>query len=198
MQQIKTGHWHKWVKGMWKDKMVQATFWFNLLYSASFPSVHIWLMREVTEKMLSFNSMFVCVATIVFNIVWNKYSDKLYKFFPALCIVETGIYTILHIMAILGIVSSSVYYVIDTMVIALVTRNMICGGNKLRSIAYTNNRREKYDNTIMIANSIATLLGGFVALISYMQIHVALIVLQVALVVDNIFYILAYYDMKRK
>lgn len=181
---------------MWKDKIVQATFWSNLFYSASFPFIHIWLMREVTEKMLSFNSMFICVAIIVFNTLWNKYSNKLYKFFPLLCILETVTYIILLTIVILGFVSPSIYYIIDTMTIALITRNVICGGNKLRSLAYQKDKREKFDNTIMIANAVATLVGGFVALMFDMPIWIAMIVLEVSLVVDNIFYILAYYENK--
>ena len=181
---------------MWKDKMIQAGFWSQLFYSISYPFLHVWLMRKVSEQMLSANQIIICIAIIIFNTIWNKYSDKLYKFFPALTITETLAYAIIHTMVIFGLINEIAYYIIDTILFSLITRNMICGGNKMRSIVYKGEKREKYDNTLMIATAIATLIGGSVALIVKIPIWVTFIISWLGLSIDNLFYILAYYENK--
>ena len=66
---------------MFKDLMVQATLWSGIFYAMSYPYIHLFLMKQIDEKMVSLNQIFGCLCIITINSVWNKYSDKLYKHF---------------------------------------------------------------------------------------------------------------------
>lgn len=177
---------------MFKDFMVQACLWSNLFYSMSYPFIHVYLMRQVSEKLVSVNQVFSCICIIIINSLWNKRSNNLYKLFPLIMMIEAVSYLILNLAIIIGVSDGVTYYIVDTLLFCLISRNMICGANKLRSLIYIGDSREKYDNTIPIAASIATLIGGTIAIIVNIPINVAFMISWVGLSIDNLFYYLAY------
>ena len=70
---------------------------------------------------------------VIFGWLWNKKSEKLFNFYPVFCVLETtlGIMTTAYAITTHNIMA---YYLLDTFVFAIVTRNICCGGVKLREI----------------------------------------------------------------
>jgi len=179
---------------IYKDLMIQACFWSSLFYSTSYPFIHLYIMRgdSVNAKMVSICQIIICISIILINNIWNKYSKVLYKYFRCFMAMESITYLILTIGVIISIFSPAIYYVADTILFALITKNIICGGNKLKSMVYKDDEREKYDNTIPIASAVATLIGSLFAFVLHIPIQFAFILSWIGLTVDNIFYWLAY------
>ena len=180
------------VMKIFKDLMVQATLWSGIFYAMSYPYIHLFLMKQINEKMVSVNQIFTCLCVIIINSVWNKYSDKLYKYFGIFMFGEGFLYLILKLSIIFNIASPITYYAVDTLLFGLITRNIICGANKLRSKIYKGEQREKYDNTIQIAGSIATLIGAGIAVVIELPIQGALFIGWLAISLDNLLYWIAY------
>ncbi len=172
--------------------MIQACLWSSLFYSMSYPFIHLYLMRNITEKMVSLNQIAICVFIIVVNNIWNKYSDKLYKYYKHILATEGILYLILHLGMVFNKLSPIYYYAIDTFLFCMVTKNIMCGGNKLRSKAYKDENREKYDNTVQIVAAVATLCGASIAIALDIKIQVAFILSWIGIAVDNVFYWMAY------
>lgn len=183
---------------MYKDLMIQACFWSSTFYSMSYPFIHLYIMKDasITEKVISSNQIFICLTIIIINSIWNKHSSKLYKYYKAFILIESIAYLVLTIGAISTTLSPLYYYTIDFILFGFISRNVICGANKLRAFIYNGETREKYDNTISIASAIATLIGSFIAIIINIPIEVAFAISWIGLVIDNIFYWIAYNKTK--
>lgn len=184
---------------MFKDYMVQACLWSNMLYAMSYPSIHVYVMRRIDEKLVSVNQLVCCLFVIVANSIWNKYSDKLYRLFPLLALMESIAYAILNISVILGVTNMTVYYIADMILYCLISNNIICGATKLKSLVYnSSDAREKYDNTIRIASSLATIIGAGAAIIIDIPIAIAFLIGLIGINVDNVFYYIAYRKADQK
>lgn len=183
---------------MFKDLMIQASFWSNLLYTIAYPVIHLYLMQYINAKIMSISSIVICLSTIIVNFIWNKYSNRLYKFFNYFLFLEGLSYFILTIVLILNFVSPIYYYIIDTILLSLITKNIVCGGNKLRSIIYRKEQREKYDNTSQIAVNAACLIGYGINVILDISINIALVISLLGIIIDNIFYSIIYIKENKK
>lgn len=180
------------------DGMLLATFITTLFYSATYPFIHKEIMINVSEAVIAINQIINCVSIIFFSILWNKYSDKLFKYYPIICICET----------VLGILSSAwatitgnilAYYIIDTLIFAIVTRNICCGGVKLRALRYsTEKSRECYDNNNNSASAMATIIGSVIAMVLKFDFITMLWIATIGNAVDNIFYIAIYKKQTKK
>ena len=85
------------------------------------------------------------------------------------------------------------YYIIDTLIFAIVTRNICCGGVKLRAIRYkTETDREHFDNNNNSMSAIATIIGSMLAIILKLDFIAMLWLATIGNAVDNIFYIFIY------
>lgn len=177
--------------------MLLATFITTLFYSATYPYIHKEIMQNVSETVIAINQIINCISIIFFGAVWNKYSNKVFKYYPAICVTET----------ILGVLSSLwatitgnvlAYYVIDTLIFAIVTRNICCGGVKLRAIRYkTETEREHFDNNNNSANAIATIIGSVIAMVLELDFVAMLWLATIGNAVDNVFYIFIYRNTLR-
>ena len=96
---------------MFKDLMIQASFWSNLLYTIAYPVIHLYLMQYINAKIMSISSIVICLSTIIVNFIWNKYSNRLYKFFNYFLFLEGLSYFILTIVLILNCVSPIYYFI---------------------------------------------------------------------------------------
>ena len=105
---------------------------------------------------------------------------------------ESFLYLVLKLSIIFNIASPITYYVVDTLIFGFITRNIICGANKLKAKIYKEEQREKYDNTIQIAGSIATLIGAGIAVFIEIPIQCALFIGWIAITIDNLLYWIAY------
>lgn len=179
------------------DGMLLATFITTLFYSASYPYIHKVIISNVSETVIALSQIINCVSIVFFGLMWNRYSQKLFKFYSAFCIFET----LLSITStVIAVITGNIfaYYVIDTLIFAIVTRNICCGGVKLRALRYsTETAREHFDNSDNSASAVATIIGSVLAMILKLDFIPMLWIATVGNAVDNIFYI-AIYNKERE
>lgn len=179
---------------MFKDELILANFISNLFYSIAYPAVHFTLIKDVGEKMIALNSIVICLDGVVFPMLWNK-CPKLYKSYGYLLSAEGLTYTLIGVLVCLGLISNTLYYVLDTILFSLISKNIICGGNKLRAIRYNNETaREHYDNGSALVANFSSLLGFGVSYVVTLPNSVAFILITIGICIDNVFYYKAYKD----
>src|SRR3712207_4218286 len=164
------------MKTLLKDKLLMANFLSNLFFSFSFPTIHCFLINNINQRIISLNSIVTCISGILFPIIWNKYSDKLYVKWRYLLSAETIAYTIAIMLMLFGKINGRIYYFVDTLFFAVITKNIICGNNKLKSIRYAkDNEREQYDNNCNIVTNCSSLIGFGTSFLFNMQIKIVFI-----------------------
>ena len=174
------------------DGMLLATFITTLFYSATYPYIHKEIMQNVSDTIIALNQVINCLSIVILGSLWNKKSDKLFKFYPVLCISETILSVCSTIWATLT-QNILAYYIIDTLIFAIVTRNICCGGVKLKAIRYkTETDREHFDNNNNSMSAIATIIGSVIAIILKLDFVAMLWLATIGNAVDNIFYIFIY------
>lgn len=174
------------------DGMLLATFITTLFYSASYPYIHKVIISNVSENVIALSQIINCVSIVFFGAVWNRYSQKLFKLYSTFCILETLLSISSTVIAVLtGNILA--YYVTDTLIFAIVTRNICCGGVKLRALRYnTETAREHFDNSNNSASAVATIIGSAIAMILKLDFIPMLWIATVGNAVDNVFYIAIY------
>lgn len=179
------------------DGMLLATFISTIFYSATYPYIHKEIMQVASETIIAVNQIVNCISIVLFGWLWNK-TSRLFKYYSSLCVIET----------LLGVISSLIatltgniiaYYIIDTLIFSVVTRNIICGGNKLRALRYnTETAREQFDNNDLSASAVATIIGSVLAMILRLGFIPMLWIATIGNAVDNIFYIAIYRKQTKK
>jgi len=176
------------------DAMLAATFLTTLFYSATYPYIHKEIMTVVSDNLISVVQIINCLSVIIYGGVWNKFSDKLFQFYPLFCIGET-VFGIASTCFAIYTKNIAAYYIVDTLIFAIVTRNICCGGVKLRSIRYkTERERERFDNNNNSASALATIVGSIIAISLNLDFSVMLSVATFGNAIDNIFYLRIYKD----
>ena len=180
------------------DGMLLATFLTTIFYSATYPFIHKLIMENVSDNIVALNQIINCLSIVILGSLWNKKSDKLFKYYPAFCIGETllGIFSTIWATTTNNIMA---YYIIDTLIFAIVTRNICCGGVKLRAIRYnTEEDREHFDNNNNSSSAIATIIGSVIAMMLNLDFAAMLWLATLGNAVDNIFYIFIYKSTQSK
>lgn len=175
------------------DGMLIATFLTTIFYSATYPFIHKEIMSTVSDSMVAITQIINCLSVVILGSIWNRNSDKLFKKYPTFCIVET-ISTILS--ATYVTISSNIlaYYIIDTLLFSIITRNIVCGGIKLKVLRYSSEKeREHFDNNNNSVSAIATIIGSVIAMVLDLNFVIMLWLATFGNVVDNIFYIFIYF-----
>lgn len=173
------------------DEMLLATFLTTIFYSATYPYIHKEILSTVSEDLIAISQIINCISVVGFGALWNK-TSKLFEHYHMLCVAETLLSIGSSLIATMtrNIVA---YYIIDTLIFAIVTRNIICGGNKLRAMRYaTEVERERFDNNNQSANAIATIVGSVLAMVLKLDFLPMLWIATVGNAIDNIFYIAIY------
>ena len=180
------------------DGMLIATFLTTIFYSATYPYIHKEIMANVSDSVISLSQIINCLSIVILGSLWNKKSDKLFKYYPIFCIGET----ILSMCSTIWAVSTHnimAYYIIDTLIFSIVTRNICCGGVKLRAIRYNSEtEREHFDNNNNSASAIATIIGSIIAIILDLNFSFMLWLATLGNAIDNIFYIFIYKNTQKK
>lgn len=178
----------KFLKEIIKDKLLLANFISTLLYSVSFPVVNYNLISSVGNKFISANQIFMCIAGIIIPAIWNKESEKMYKHLGKFLIAEVILYICLCLCVVMGIIDQKLYYILDTLFFCTVSKNIISGLNKLRSIRYkTSEKRESYDNNVLLVSNSSCLIGFGISLIFDIPLKIAFIIIFIGITIDNFF-----------
>lgn len=172
--------------------MLAANFLSTLFYSVSYPYIYAEMMKVVPKSFISIEQILTCVGTIIFCSLWNKYSDRLFKHYKLILWVEVIADTILFSDVIIRN-DLSFYFLLNVIIYCIVTRNLSCGGTKMRAkVNPTEKDREKYDNNSNVVCSIATLLGSGFAMIFDVPLTALFILAFIGNTVDNFFYLYIY------
>ena len=140
------------------------------------------------EKYISLESIVTCLAGVIFPTLWKKYSDKLYTKYGYLLTTEGILYTLICILLIGGYINYKAYYILDMLLFVVISKNIICGNNKLKAIRYKGETREEYDNNINIVSNLSSLIGFTLSFILTIPVSLAFILITIGICFDNIFY----------
>lgn len=180
------------------DGMLLASFLTTIFYSSTYPYIHVAVISELPDTYLAVNQIVNCLSIIIFGKLWNTYSKKLFRWYLLFCICEclTTIGVVLFYVITRNIIG---YYILDTLAFAIITRNIICGGVKLRALRYnTEESRERFDNNNNSDYALATIIGSIIAIWLDLNIVLVLSLAAVGNMIDNAFYICIYYSTKRR
>lgn len=186
------------IKKILKDELLIGNLISNFAYSFSYPFVYYSLMNSINENLISINSIAICLGGIVIPYIWNKYSDKIYSYYGYILFSEIIFYSILVLLILFKIINNKIYYILDTFLFVFITKNIICGNNKLISIKYKNKEREEYDNNLTIVSNSSSLIGFILSLFFHIDINIAFIFIWIGIVSDNIFYYISYKKSKKE
>lgn len=181
------------------DLMLLATFLCTIFYTATYPIIYKIIMSTVHKNFISINQIVTCSSIILFNSIWNKYSNKLFKYFPALCALETVCTLIVTTYISISKASITSFYILNTLIFVIVTRNIICGGSRLKALKYsTPSKREKFDNNNNSYASLATIIGASIAIVLEMNFITMVWIAAFGSCIDNILYIIVYKNLVKE
>lgn len=177
------------------DWLVFAGGLSNLFYSVAYPIVHTVTMQSINSNIMSLASLINCVITAIITKIWLSKSEKYYKYFGLLLFLEAITYSILTLLFIGNLATPKMYFIGDALLSALITRNIICCGTRLKAFRYNHKEREEFDNKTTYWCNITSIIGyGFSFLIT-LPMKIGFVCMLIGIVVDNIFY---YYVWKKE
>ena len=172
--------------------MILAMFLSTLFYSLSYPYIYAELLKVVPKGYISIEQILCCIGTIICCKIWNKYSDRLFKYYGVMLWIEM----IADIVLFLDVQirhDLCDYFLINIIIYSIITRNLVCGGNKMRARLNPNEKdRERFDNNNTVANSIGTVMGAGIAIILSLKLNSLFILTLIGNIIDNIFYLYIY------
>ena len=184
--------------GIKLDGMLTATFLTTVFYSATYPYIYKEVMRFASSNVIAALQIVTCVSVVFFGWLWNRKSDALFRFYPAYCVAETVCGVASTAYAILS-GNFVAYYILETVIFSVVTRNIICGGAKLKALRYaTKKAREQFDNNNNSADAAATIIGSLIAMTLNLNFPAMLCIATFGNAIDNAFYICIYLSVKKK
>lgn len=175
-----------------KDGLLITGLISNLFYSLAYPVIHTTIMKSLDSRLMSFGSLASCIIVIIVSKIWIKHSEKMYSKFSLMLLLEGILYFILLILTLNKTISMQIYYIIDVILFASITRNIICGGNRLKAIRYKDKSREEFDNKSTVYCNIASILGFGISSIIKFNLHLALIIMFIGVIIDNFIYYKVY------
>lgn len=124
------------------DELLIAGALSNLFYSVAYPIVHTITMKSINSNIMSLASLINCILVAIITKVWLNKSKELYKTFGVLLGVEVIAYGILTGLFLIRIADLFIYFMGDALMSAIITRNIICGGTRLKALRYEGEARE--------------------------------------------------------
>ena len=178
--------------------MLLAGFLSMLFYSASYPYVYAETIKIVPASYISIENILQCLSTILFCWIWNKFSDRLFKYYGWITLAEITADIVLFDDVLIRH-DLKFYFLLNVLIYSIITRNMACGGTKMRAKVHPDEKlREQYDNNINIVCSIATVLGASVALFYQIPLKVLFILAFTGNIMDNVIYLIIFKELNHE
>lgn len=172
--------------------MLLANFLANLFYAASYPYIYQQTVSVVPKSYISIEQLLPCLWMIVICKAWNRFSDKLFRFYRIILYLEIICDSILFMHVIITN-DLQFYFMLNVIIYSVVTRNLACGGTKMRAIVNpTDKERERFDNNSNIVASASTVIGTGIAAILPLSIRTLFILAFIGNIVDNFIYLKIY------
>jgi hypothetical protein len=149
-------------------------------------------MQDISSNFMSLSQLISCLLAIIISQLWIKHSDKLYKTFSISLALECVSFGSLLVLFLCGIVTPKIYYIVDCILSATITRNIINGGCRLKAIRYNNKDREMYDHKNTVMCSIASICGFLFSSLYVLPAQIAFVLMFIGISVDNLFYFIVY------
>lgn len=185
------------MRGKKFDLLIISSLFSNLFYSVAYPIVHTLCIKNISSNFMSMVQLITCILAIILSQLWIKYSDKLYTTFRLSLILECICFGVLLILFLLDVVSPKIYYISDCILSAIITRNIINGGCRLKAIRYKDKEREMYDHKNTMICNISSICGFLFSSIFTLPINIAFILMFIGISIDNVFYYLAYKETNK-
>ena len=168
----------------------------NMFYTATYPYIYKVLYTNISEKMIALTTIISCLSIIIFSTTWNKHGDNLYKFFPLFCIGEF-VASIGLTLYLLNTYSYNSYYLYETFSMAIISKQILFGMNRLKRIRYTDKDRELFDNRNSAYCSFGTIVGSLIVLVINLNFTTMLWIATFGNAIGNLSYICIYYNSKK-
>lgn len=179
------------------DLMLVGYFLSMLFYSCSYVFIYQVIVQAVPRSFLGVEQIVGCVSTIIFCKVWNKYSDRLFRYYRLILWLEI-IFDVALFADVIIRGDLKFYFMFNIMIMAIITRNLICGRTKMKAkVNPTEKLREKFDNNSQIADSAATIIGATTAIIIPFSLNTLFVLALIGNCIDNVFFLYIYHKLKR-
>lgn len=179
------------------DLMLVGYFLSMLFYSCSYVFIYQVIVQAVPRSFLGIEQIVGCVSTIIFCKVWNKYSDRLFRYYRLILWLEI-IFDVALFADVIVRGDLKFYFMFNIMIMAIITRNLICGRTKMKAkVNPTEKLREKFDNNSQIADSAATIIGATTAIIIPFSLNTLFVLALIGNCIDNVFFLYIYHKLKR-
>lgn len=173
---------------MLTNPLILASFLSTLFFGIGMPVETTYIFHALAPKAIALRDIIVCLGSLLATNLWNRYGDKLYPYWGILAILEVVCTAIIMAGLFIFPGMETTYFIGMGLVNALIVRNMVCGGNKLRALLFEGKERELFDNYNMMAMSSAVIIGGIVNLLYTPPIWLAFTCIFIGVTVDNILY----------
>jgi len=178
--------------------MLLAAFTSTLFYAMSYPYIYAETLKVVPSFYIGLEQILCCLGTAVFCTIWNRHSDKLFRFYRIILWGEMVADIILFAMVLIT-GNLNVYFLMNIIIYALITRNLACGGTKMRAkVNPSEKSRERFDNNNNVVVSVATLIGAGVSIAFPIPLKIMFILALVGNCIDNVIYLYIYRRLLRK
>lgn len=178
------------------DLMLVGYFLSMLFYSCSYVFIYQVIVQAVPRSFLGIEQIVGCVSTIIFCKVWNKYSDRLFRYYRLILWLEI-IFDVALFADVIIRGDLKFYFMFNIMIMAIITRNLICGRTKMKAkVNPTEKLREKFDNNSQIADSAATIIGATTAIIIPFTLNTLFVLALIGNCIDNVFFLYIYHKLK--
>lgn len=174
------------------DELLIAGATSNLFYSMAYPIVHTITVQNINSNTMSFASLLNCILAAIVAKIWLDNSTKLYTTFGVMLKVEIIAYGILTALFLGNVVTPAIYFLSDAIMSAIITRNIICGGTRLKALRYEGEDREIFDNKTVFYCNITSIIGYAFSWLVTLPISTGFLFMFIGISVDNIFYLRVY------
>lgn len=164
----------------------------TLFYATSYPYIYAETIKTVPHYYISLEQIMMCLGTIIFCRLWNKHSDKLFRYYRTFLLLEILADVILFADVLMRN-DLNFYFLLNVVIASTITKNLSCGGVKMRAMVNPSEReREQFDNNSNIVNAVATLAGASTAIIFDIDLKQLFIFAFIGNAIDNFFYLYIY------
>jgi len=179
--------------------MLAAAFLVPFVFALSYPTVNQKIFSNITPKIISINSMIICIAIIVSGKIWKKYEVVLYKHYDKFLCIESLAYIIIVSLILYSKINYYEYFLLDTIIFAIISKSIHFGCNSLKLQYFSDlEERKNYDNDNMIYCSAGTLIGSVLNIFIGPSVTTAFLAVIVGVSIDNIIYLYLFYKLNKK
>lgn len=179
------------------DWLLVTIFLSTVFNSATNPFIHKMLIGSVSNNIIAGEQIFSCLSIIISGFIWNKFSDKLFKYYPLYGITEIIAMIIIVIVVIIN-ENLLLCYILRVIECAIITRNISCGVIKIKAMRYDNQeKRERFDTNMKSVSALATIIGSCIAMILNLDFNIMLCISVFGNAIYNILCIAIYYKTIR-